>query len=159
MAEVDHVVPVSAHLELVPPREVANREVEALDLREPTGENALLQRHRDLVLSLVDHHPLERERRTVGRERQELEVVFAEEVRRQAADVHDAEHASADGQRHADQRAAALAKVTADDVDLLEIRHVLRLPRGSDASVDAVTERHLDLLLDLRVEADGGGDA
>ena len=57
------------------------------------------------MLALVHHHPLEGEPGPVGREDEQLEVVLGERVDGQAADVHDAEDAALDGQRHADQRA------------------------------------------------------
>ena len=127
VAEVDHVVPVAADLELVPAREVAHGRVDPLDLGQPAREDALLQRHGDLVLPLVDHHPLEHERRAVGGEGEQLDIVLAEEVDGAAADVHDAQHAAADGQRHADQRAAALAQVAADDLRILQVADVAGL--------------------------------
>ena len=118
LAQLDHVVPVAAHLELVPPGQVADGHVQTLDLRQPAGEHALLERDRDLVLALVDHPPLEGQRDAIAGQGHQLEVVAGEGVDLDRADVHHAEHASLDGERHTDQRAARLAQVVADDLFL-----------------------------------------
>ncbi len=113
------------------------------------------------VLRLLARTPLafeepgvvDRERRAVGRDLQEVAILGREVAGRERADVQDADHASAHEERDAEKAAdPLLAEDRVEDVGILDVGDDDRAALGSDAAGEPAADRDADALLDLLLD-------
>ena len=125
--------------------EVRERHVrDLLQLQQPFGERAL---------GLVDAAVLDRERRPVGRQLEQVHVPVGELAGRERADVDDPDHVAVDEQRHAQERLdALLAQDRVEDVAVVDVRDDHRPPLGRDLAREALADGDPDALLDLLLD-------
>jgi uncharacterized protein YndB with AHSA1/START domain len=125
------------------------------------GRSKLVRRDGDEAVSqlvepqelIVEKRLLDRHRRALGRELEELHVVRFENAMAKAADVNYAQHATAYEERGAEKRLdSLLAENRVQDVRVIDVLDGERPPLGGDPAGEAAADRDprapLDLLLD-----------
>jgi hypothetical protein len=101
---------------------------------------------------------LDRGRGPVGGELQQVGVGRDEQARRQRADVQHTDHVALHEQRDAEQRAdALLAQDRVQDVGVVDVLDRDRAPLGRDPAREPAADRDPHALLDLLLDALGGG--
>jgi hypothetical protein len=155
LRELEEVVPVAAEAAALG-RDVARRDLEPGDAGQLGGQQRALERlgHPALLEQLG---VLDRRRRAVGGELEQLLVLRGELAEGEGADVQYADHAALDQQRDAEQRLdALLAQDRVVDVGVVDVGDEDRPPVGRDAAGEAAPEGDRHALLDLLLDALGG---
>ena len=156
-AEAERVVPVAADPAAPHRGPVAGGEHEPGDARQRVGHEAALE-HLDDAALMERPRALDRRRGAVGGELEQLGVGVGEFARRERADVQHADHGALDEQRDAEQRAdAALAQDRVEDVGVVDVGDVIGRRSAAIRPANPRAERNPHALLDLLLDALGGG--
>jgi hypothetical protein len=100
---------------------------------------------------------LDRDRRPVGGQLEQLRLLVAEHTRRQRTDVEHPDRLAARHQRHAEERLdPLLAQDRVEDVGMVDVGQEDRLPQRRDPPREALAERDPDALLHLLLDPDRG---
>ncbi len=156
VGELEDVVPVAADLDPRAGGEVLGAEAQPRHAGQRVGQ------HR--ALHDLGHGPLLGRDRVVDRacgavagELQQRDIVLVEVPAGQRADVHHADHAPLDLERHAEHRAdAALAENRVDDVGAAQVLDHDRPHLGCDTAREPTRDGDLHALADLLLQAPGG---
>jgi hypothetical protein len=152
--EQEGVVPVAAELGRGR-RKVAAGQRQRRQLREPRDE-AALERIGEAALALGQAAG-DREGSTVAGTLEQLSVLPGEVARGEGPDVHDADHPALHQQGDPQQGAQTLlAQNRVDDLGLVDVLDLDRLPGSSDAPREPLADRNAHSPLDLLLEALGG---
>ena len=152
----EYVVPVTADLAAVA-GDVAGGELQPRYVGRLGREQCALQDRRGGPLG-SGHARLGCRGGAVGDHLEQLGVLFGEHAGGQGADVQDTQHGSAGQQRHAQQRGDAL--LPQDGVEHVAVIDVVDrdpMPFLGDAPREAAAERDPYALVDLFLDAPGGG--
>jgi hypothetical protein len=104
----------------------------------------------------VQARVLDRDRGAVGGELEQVGLAVVEVAARERADVHHADHAPLDEQRHAEQGAdALLAQDRVEDVRVVDVLDPDRAALGGDPAGEAPPHGDPHALLDLLLDALG----
>jgi hypothetical protein len=157
VADLDHVVPISADRNLLGGGDVPGGHAQAGQAGQAPRQQASLQRLGDLTLN-GEPGPLDRQCDPVRDELQQVHVALPELTLSEHPDVQDPDHLSLDDQRNAEQRPdVLLAHQGVDDGDrrVVEVRDHDRLPRGGDPAGESAANGKPEPSLDLLLEALG----
>ena len=112
------------------------------------------------ALGLEEPRMLDRERRPVAHELQQLDLVVVEGARPERADVEDAADLPLHDERHAEHRLdSLLAQERVEDVPVVDVVEDHRPLLGGDPPGEARADRDADALLQLLLDAErGAGD-